>query len=64
MRRREFLTVVTGALMTGPRAAAAQASKVYRLGSLTPVAPLGEKSPLGSVLLKALDSVASVSEKI
>ena len=55
MRRREFLTLVTGALMTGPRAAAAQASKVYRLGSLTPAAPLDEKSPLGSVLLKALE---------
>ena len=36
MRRREFLTLVTGALMAGPRAAGAQASKVYRLGSLTP----------------------------
>jgi len=55
MRRREFLALATGALMTGPRAAAAQASKVYRLGSLTPGAPLDEKSPLGSVLLKALE---------
>ena len=55
MRRREFLTLVTGALITGPRAAGAQASKVYRLGSLTPGAPLDEKSPLGSVLLKALE---------
>ena len=55
MWRREFLTLVTGALMTGPRVAGAQASKVYRLGSLTPGAPLDEKSPLGSVLLKALE---------
>ena len=49
MQRREFLTLVTGALMTGPRAAGAQASKVYRLGSLTPGVPLDEKSPNGSV---------------
>ena len=43
----EFLTLVTEALMTGPRAAGAQASKIYRLGSLTPGVPVGEKSPLG-----------------
>src|SRR6187399_1407404 len=55
MQRREFLTLVTGALMTGPRAAGAQASKVYRLGSLTPGVPLDEKSPNGSVLLQALE---------
>ena len=47
MQRREFLTLVTEALMTGPRAAGAQASKIYRLGSLTPGVPVGEKSPLG-----------------
>jgi len=55
MQRREFLTLVTGALMTGPRVAGAQASKVYRLGSLTPGVPVGEKSPLGAVLLNALE---------
>jgi putative ABC transport system substrate-binding protein len=55
MRRRELLTLITGALMTGPHAAGAQSSKVYRLGSLTPGAPLDEKSPLGSVLLKSLE---------
>ena len=64
MRRREFLSLATGALMTGPRAAAAQASKVYRLGSLTPGAPLDEKSPLGSVLLRHLNKAATVLGRI
>jgi putative ABC transport system substrate-binding protein len=54
MRRREFLTLIAGALMTGPHAAGAQSSKVFRLGSLTPGVPLDEKSLLGSVLLEAL----------
>jgi putative ABC transport system substrate-binding protein len=55
MRRREFLTLLTGAMMSGPHTAGAQSLKTYRLGSLTPGAPLDEKSPLGSVLLKALE---------
>ena len=55
MRRREFLTLLTGAMMSGPHTAGAQSSKTYRLGSLTPGAPLDPKSPLGSVLLKALE---------
>jgi len=63
MRRREFLTLLTGAAMTGPRAAGAQSSKTYRLGSLTPGAPLDAKSPLGSVLLKALEQRGFSVEK-
>src|SRR5271154_5440660 len=56
MRRRDFIAFLTGAAMTGPRAAIAQTSpKVFRLGTLTPGAPLEEKSPLGAILVKALD---------
>jgi len=55
MQRRGFLALLTSAVMTGTRAATAQSSKVYRLGSLTPGAPLDQNSPLGSVLLKALE---------
>jgi ABC-type uncharacterized transport system substrate-binding protein len=55
MRRREFITFLTGAAIAGPRAAHAQSSKVYRLGSLTPGMPLGDKSPFGLVLLKGLE---------
>src|SRR5262245_23735273 len=55
MQRRGFLALLASAAMTGTRGAAAQSSKVYRLGSLTPGAPLDEKSPNGAVLLKALE---------
>jgi putative ABC transport system substrate-binding protein len=56
MRRREFIKLLTGATIAGPRAAIAQSSsKVFRLGTLTPGAPLDEKSPLGLILLKALE---------
>jgi len=56
MRRRDFISLVTGAAIAGPRAAIAQSSsKIFRLGTLTPGAPLDEKSPLGSILLKAME---------
>ena len=56
MRRREFIKLLTSAAIAGPRAAIAQSSsKVFRLGTLTPGAPLDEKTPLGSILLKALE---------
>jgi ABC-type uncharacterized transport system substrate-binding protein len=56
MRRREFLKLLTGATIAGPRAAIAQApSKVFHLGTLAPGAPLDEKNPLTAILLKALE---------
>ena len=56
MLRREFITLLTGATLAGPRAAFAQASsKVYRLGTLTAGAPITEKSPFGAILLRGLE---------
>lgn len=55
MRRREFIKLLSGAAIVGPRAVVAQVPpKTVHLGTLTPGAPLDEKSPLGAVLLKAL----------
>ena len=54
MQRREFLTLYRS-IDERPACSGAQASKVYRLGSLTPGVPVGEKSPLGAVLLNALE---------
>jgi putative ABC transport system substrate-binding protein len=54
MKRRDVLKLLSVAAMAWPRAASSQTAKVYRLGTLTPGAPLDEKSPLGSILLNAL----------
>lgn len=55
MRRREFISLLTGAAIAGPRSAIAQSAKVYRLGTLTAIAPISEKSPPGAVLLQVLE---------
>jgi putative ABC transport system substrate-binding protein len=56
MRRRDFISFLTGAAIAGPPAAIAQtSSKVFRLGTLTPGAPLDEKTPLGAIMLKGLE---------
>jgi putative ABC transport system substrate-binding protein len=55
MNRREIIALLAGATMAGPRSAFAQSSKVYRLGTLTPSAPIGEKSPPGAMILRVLE---------
>ena len=55
MQRREFVAFLAGATLAGSRTAFAQSSKVYRLGTLTAVAPISEKSPPGAVLLQVLE---------
>ena len=65
MRRRQFVSLLAGAAIYGPRAVLAQSSsKVFRLGTLTPGLPLDEKSSLGSTLLKALEGHGYTLDKI
>jgi hypothetical protein len=53
--RRDFLTLLGGAAIAGLQAASAQpSSKVYRLGTLSPGAPVDPKNPFGSILVRAL----------
>lgn len=54
MRRREFLQGLGSVALLRPLSAAAQSGKTYRLGTLTPVAPVTETSPSGKILLKTL----------
>lgn len=55
MKRRDFIALLSGVALVSPRAAFAQSSsKIYRLGTLTPAAPLNEKSPTGAILLQGL----------
>src|ERR1700722_5624646 len=56
MKRREFISLLTGVAVVGPRAAVAQpTSRIYRVGTLSPGAPVDEKSPLAVVLLQGLE---------
>ena len=56
MRRRDFITMLTGAAIAGPRAALAQTPpKIFRLATLAPGPAIDEKNPLGATLLKALE---------
>ena len=53
-RRRLFLASLASATIVGPRASFAQSTKVYRLATLSPGAPFGDKSPFGSILVRVL----------
>jgi putative tryptophan/tyrosine transport system substrate-binding protein len=57
IRRREFLTVLGGAAIGGPRTSFAQTSstKIFRLGTLSATGPIDEKAPFGVLLFKALE---------
>jgi putative ABC transport system substrate-binding protein len=55
MQRREFITLLSGAALAGPRAAIGETTaKVYHLGTLGPGLPRDEKSPEGVTLVRVL----------
>jgi hypothetical protein len=54
MRRRDFATMIGGMAICARTAMAQTPAKTYRLGMLSPGAPVGENSPNGKILLGTL----------
>jgi putative ABC transport system substrate-binding protein len=55
MKRREFLSLVGGAVLVDPRIASAQTpGRIHHLGTLTPTQPMTEGSPFGKIVAKVL----------
>ena len=55
MKRREFLALLGGTSLVGPRAALAQTpGRIYHLATIRPGAALTDDSLLGKILLKSL----------
>lgn len=53
MKRREFMTAFSAAVLWPPKLSA-QAARVFRIGTLSPSVPMGEGTPFGLLLLKTL----------
>ena len=54
MKRREFIAFLGTMAIAAPRAAAAQTSKIYRLGTLTVGPPIASTNGPGAILIKGL----------
>ncbi|HXQ53382.1 MAG TPA: ABC transporter substrate-binding protein [Stellaceae bacterium] len=54
MKRREFIALLGGVALAAPGRAAAQAGKVYRLGTLSPTAPIVAAAGPGAIMVGAL----------
>lgn len=56
MKRREFLAVLGGAALARPGMASADSpGRIYRLGTVTPIAPVTAESRGGQILIKVLE---------